>query len=229
MSTPGQTDKTQCSLLIMLATPAAELGLFDAARVLRITIDKISNPEFGEYHLLGRIGDEVVIASTPSRREGRVVMGATGRFGTGAKAIHLRRLTGALSIVQLGMAFGINPTRQKLGDVLISSSLIHYDERKVVRDPDKPSGYLVDYSEAREELARPELVHLLREEKQRTHAFGVHIGRMLTGAARIHSESFRTRSSGASAWEANRSWAARWKGQDCLAPRSQMTIPSGVS
>jgi nucleoside phosphorylase len=47
------------------------------------------------------------------------------------KAMRLRGRTGAQAIVQVGMAFGIDPERQKPGDVLVSTSLVPYDNRAV--------------------------------------------------------------------------------------------------
>lgn len=191
MSAPGPSDEMQCSLLILLATDTEERALIAAAQGLGIAPTKVKISKREQFLRLGQIGGELVLAVCPSKVGGRVVMGAHGRLGSAAKAIRYREMTGAQAIVQLGMAFGIDPARQNLGDVLVSSSLIHYDDRRIVEDPDNTSGYLVDYSEAREEQARPELVRLLEEEQQRTDAFGVHVGRMLTGAARIHSATFR--------------------------------------
>ena len=43
-----------------------------------------------------------------------------GNFGLG---IRFQEATGARGIVQLGMAFGIDPRYQELGDVLVSSEM----------------------------------------------------------------------------------------------------------
>ena len=119
-------------------------------------------------------------------------MGPHGRLGTAARGIYLRDKTEAQGIIQLGMAFGVDPVRQRLGDVLVSSSLIPYDDRTVAGDPGNPSGYRTDYGQARAQPARASLVDLLRAEAERNqHSFDVHIGAILSGSARIHSRKFR--------------------------------------
>src|SRR6185312_9522831 len=100
----------------------------------------------------------------PARERGRLVMGAHGRLGSAANAIRFRQATGAYGIVQLGMAFGIDPQVQRPGDVLVSSSLIPYDNRTIKAAPPsplqrllrlEPSPYIVDYSSADRQPARP--------------------------------------------------------------------------
>jgi adenosylhomocysteine nucleosidase len=90
------------------------------------------------------------------------------------------------------MAFGIDPRNQRPGDVLVSTSLIPYDNRDIRAAPDGREGYVVDYSQANRQPARPSLINLfLREKKRGGHAFGIHIGAILSGAARIHCGHFR--------------------------------------
>jgi len=201
---PSQLDpsKRQCSLLLFVATPAEEEGLAAAARARGLPFEKINDPLLGEeFHWLGAIGNEPgVIAIRPIRKEGRVVMGSIGRLGTAARGIQFKQATGAQSIVQIGMAFGTDPLHQKPGDVLVSNSLIPYDNREI--RPTRRSllrnlfirsdSYIVDYSPARRESARPELIDLFRREQERGgHPFGVQIGAILSGAARIRSARFR--------------------------------------
>jgi nucleoside phosphorylase len=197
----GGSRKRQCTLLLFVATPAEEEALKQAARGRGLTFERIRNPRLGEYHWLGVVGNETVIAIRPARERGRVVMGAIGRLGSAAKAIRLREATGAQGIVQLGMAFGIDPRYQRAGDVLVSSSLVPYDNRTIRAAPPsrlqrllhlEPPSYIVDYSGADREPARPSLVELFfRERERRAHSFGIHVGAILSGAARIQSERFR--------------------------------------
>ena len=101
-------------------------------------------------------------------------------------------LTGAQGIVQLGMAFGIDPQSQNAGDVLVSEAIIPYDNRDVKPRADGNRGYFSDYQQVRREYARPALVDLFRREHVRGgHGFGVHLGALLSGAARIHTRFFR--------------------------------------
>jgi adenosylhomocysteine nucleosidase len=202
----GPTDrpapgKRQCTLLLFVATPAEEKALEDAARDRRLTFERIRDRELGEYRWMGVVGKETVIAIRPAREQGRLVMGAHGRLGSAANAIRFRQATGARGIVQLGMAFGIDPRFQTAGDVLVSSSLIPYDNRTIKAAPPsrlqrllrlEPPPYIVDYSGANRQPARSSLVELFEREKaRRGHPFGVHVGAILSGAARIQSQRFR--------------------------------------
>jgi adenosylhomocysteine nucleosidase len=127
-------------------------------------------------------------------------MGALGRLGSAAKGIRFQEATGAQGIVQLGMAFGIDPRNQRPGDVLVSSSLIPYDNRIIRPVPRSwlqrllrlEQRYIVEYSHADRQPARPSLVELFfREQERGGHPFNVHVGAILSGAARIHSRRFR--------------------------------------
>ena len=63
---------------------------------------------------------------------GKVIMGPHGRLGSAAKGVRYLHATGAQGIIQVGMAFGIARKWQSLGDVLVSTSLIPYDNRGVI-------------------------------------------------------------------------------------------------
>lgn len=144
--TPG-TNRRQSSLLLFVATPAEEDGLKEAAVHRGLPFEKIKDSILGDYHWLGPVGNETVIAVRPSREGGQLIMGSIGRLGSAAKAIRFQEATGAKSIIQLGMAFGINPTEQQLGDVLVSTGIVPYDNRDVIPDA-AGSDCIVDYSRA---------------------------------------------------------------------------------
>lgn len=140
---------------------------------------------------LGTIGSETVVAIGPLREGGNVVMGAHGRLGSAAKAIRCLTATGAQGIIQVGIAFGASRDEQTLGDVLVSASLSPYDNRTVRPRAELP-GYVNDYSEMRLELPSPVLLERFRRERQRTKfGFEIHIGAMLSGAARILCAAYR--------------------------------------
>jgi len=179
----------QCSLLLFVSTPTEEQELENVVRKHDLLFEKNKHPTLGEYHWLGTVGHETVIAIRPVRDRGQVVMGEMGRLGSAARGIQFREATGAIGIVQVGMAFGIDSTSQKLGDVLVATSLIPYDNR-IVRAAHP--NYITDYSQATRQDARPALVALFgRERKRGKHSFGVHMGAILSGAARIQSRIFR--------------------------------------
>ncbi len=78
-----------------------------------------------------------------------------------------------------------------IGDVLVSTSLIPYDKRDVKPSAKEP-GYFNDYSAVEVEPARSALVErCLRETARTRFGFTVHVGAMLSGAARIHCAKFR--------------------------------------
>jgi adenosylhomocysteine nucleosidase len=187
--------KRQCSLLVFLATPAEEDGLREAANAHHLPFEKINkreSPLGEEYHWLGPVGNETVIAVRPAREAGQVVMGSIGLLGTAAREMRFRVATGAQGIVQLGMAFGIDPRNQKPGDVLVSTSVIPYDNRVIKPASGCPEGYITEYPQANRQPARAALVELFRREQLRGgHGFGVRLGALLSGAARIQSSSFR--------------------------------------
>jgi len=197
VATGADASRRQCSLLLFIATPAEEEALRVAAQERQILFEEIKDSALGDYHWLGDVGNETVIAIRPVRENRRLVMGAIGRLGSAARAVRFREATGAQAIIQLGMAFGIDRSRQKHGDVLVSSSLVPYDTRDVVAAGRwtlrrLSPGYHVRYSDASREPARQELVNLfLRQQQQGNQSFRVHVGAMLSGAARIHSRRFR--------------------------------------
>ncbi len=201
MSEPGESPLRYpiCSLLIFLATSAEEEALEEAAKEFDIQFQK--DPaltrhlrSFGlqeEAWRLGKIGSETVVAIGASRDQGYTVMGAHGRLGSAAKAVRYLAATGAQGIMQVGMAFGIDPKSQKLGDVLVSALLLPYDNRDVKPSADPP-GYVNDYTRMTSEEPRASLLERCRREEKRTKlGFDIHIGAMLSGAARIHCAAYR--------------------------------------
>jgi len=171
----------------MLAVSSEEEALKEQAKAMEIEVKKISKHEvLGTYYWLGQIGNERVMAV----RAG--VMGSLGFGGSAELAARFRQFTGATSIVQLGMAFGIDPTRQKPGDVLVSTHVIPYDHRNY--EEQVRGGYVVNYERAMWISAAEKTVNCLRREADRQieeRNFEVFFGGILSGAAIIHSESFR--------------------------------------
>ncbi len=216
-------DKRQCSLLLFVATSSEEDALRDAANARGIPFEQIRDRTgLGEYYWLGKVGDERVIAV---RAKG---MGPLSHGGSADLATRFCAATGASAVIQVGMAFGIAPNAQKFGDVLVSNSLIPYDNRDIrpigsrwhrllAVALDKlrllvdalsrrgapltigyPGRYLIEYMRATRQPASPVLVALFQREKDRVARnvygagnFQVHVGALLSGAARIHTRIFR--------------------------------------
>jgi nucleoside phosphorylase len=188
-----------CSLLLFVATSAEEDALQEKAA--KLGLDSRKDPALTKYFrewglrddawILGIIGGETVVAVGCSRIKGQPVMGPHGRMGSAAKGVRYLAATGPQGIIQVGMAFGIARGPQKLGDVLVSTSLIPYDKRDV-KPSQKEPGYYNDYSAMEVEPARSALVERCLREKARTRFdFNIHVGAMLSGAARIHCAKFR--------------------------------------
>lgn len=83
----GGLQHRQCSLLLFVATPSEEEALRTVAGEHNIRFERIRDGVLGEYHWLGEIGNERVIACRPVRERGKLVMGAHGRLGSAARAI----------------------------------------------------------------------------------------------------------------------------------------------
>ena len=84
--------KRRCTLLLFVATSTEENALKSEAARRGIPYEKVTDPQmeqygWGEYHWLGLVGSETVIAVRPTRENNNVVMGAQGRLGAAAKAI----------------------------------------------------------------------------------------------------------------------------------------------
>lgn len=207
MSSEFDPNRPQCSLLLFVATSSEKEALKTAVKKRGLEFREIKNKLLGKYYWLGTVGNETVIAV-------RVEMGPLGRGGSAAKGILYQRATGAQGIVQLGMAFGINRKFQNHGDVLVSSSIIPYDNRDIRNDWRNGSirryvrqfnlkffprwfsigqdRYTTRYDRATRQLSRPSLINLFqREQKRGGYTYNVFVGAMLSGAARIHCAGFR--------------------------------------
>lgn len=174
----------QCDLLILLAISSERDALQETARRRGMPFQRVMSP-FGRYYDLGRIGDDRVIAV---RARGT---GPFGHRGSADLAMRFQQATAATAIVQLGMAFGVDQEQQTYGDVLVSSSLIPYDNRDYIQRGE--DSYRVSYERAQRFFAGPILTRFQNEaEAERNDRdYAVHVGAILSGAARIHSESFR--------------------------------------
>lgn len=171
-----------CDVLLLVATQSEQDALAKAAAELDMPFESRTWSSLGEYFDLGTVGADRVFAV-------RTRMGAVPHEGSAYKATMFRHATGATAIIQTGMAFGVDPVIQKLGDVLIASSIIPYDERDVLSDGE---GWRFDYDRAKRRHAKKPLVTLLQREAARgDHPFAVHVGAVLSGGARIFCGGYR--------------------------------------
>ena len=171
-----------CDLLLFFATTTEKEQLRTAAQEMGFGFNRHKHPQLGRYYRLGMVGAFRVMAV-------QTEMGPLRYQGSASQGIYFKTATGATAIVQLGMAFGVDPTRQKHGDVLVSTSLIPYDRRNVHADGE---GYRVDYGPAKRLLARKSMVEMsLKQGQQDGLPYQVHVGALLSGGAAIFSGKYR--------------------------------------
>jgi nucleoside phosphorylase len=181
---PHDFEALQCDILLFFTTSSEQEALKKAAKANGIRFAKRVHSKLGEYFEMGQVGDHDIIAI-------RTTMGPFSFQGSAAKGIFATIVTGATSIIQVGMAFGAKPETQNLGDVLISSSIIPYDRRSIRADD--ALGYVIDYSEAEPHVASESLLERFISEIENPirRDFNIHVGAMLSGGARISSSKFR--------------------------------------
>ena len=122
--TDQEKEELRCDVLLFIATSTEKDALREAARQAGFQFQRRAIDGVGRFYVLGVIGSTKVNAVATD-------LGPFSYGGSASRAIHFRIATGATAIIQLGMAFGIDPERQRLGDVLVSTSLIPYDLREV--------------------------------------------------------------------------------------------------
>jgi adenosylhomocysteine nucleosidase len=222
MAAENEDEQLQCDVLILVTTTSEREQLEAAAKQMGLSFQKRTHSKHGRYYSLGTLGHNRVHAV---RTEG---MGPLGYGGSASKSVLFRAATGATGLIQLGMAFGVDPMTsqngaqqgtQNKGDVLVSTSLIPYDNRDVIpaaqpaevfpmsEEPtvDQPdsradpvarpaaaTGYSVDYqTRVQRHQASPSLLRILRTGYENgTYDYQVFFGGMLSGGARIFSSAF---------------------------------------
>lgn len=171
-----------CDYLLFVVTESEQKQIRAAAQERSLPFEAKQGP-MGEYHDLGNVGSSrlyvVSIDEGPFRHR-----------GSGAQAIRWMDWSGARGVVAVGMAFGIDRELQRHGDVIVSTHLLPYDQRTVTSRNELP---LTDYPKVQALPASRGLLAILDREIERhaARSFGVHRGALLSGAAKIHSRTFR--------------------------------------
>lgn len=116
----------RCDVLLLFATSTEKDQLKAAARArnFKWQRNRLAGADTIVYSL-GVVGGSRVCAANTD-------MGPFGFRGSAAVAQRLQVLTGATAVIQVGFAFGVYPSVQKVGDVLVSESIILYDRRHVL-------------------------------------------------------------------------------------------------
>jgi len=172
-----------CNTLLYTTTDD-ELGeLLAAAKELNLPSQPIERRPV-TYYDLGRVGDRIVYAVKTDKTS----LGPHGFGGSAARSIYCQMETEATSIIVLGMAFGIDSSNQKYGDVLVSSELLPYDNRDVTSDGGLPR---YNFERVKPHRAMETLRLLFVREQRQPRPYKVHVGALLSGAARIHCRAYR--------------------------------------
>ncbi|MFM7592084.1 MAG: hypothetical protein ACKO85_09850, partial [Isosphaeraceae bacterium] len=179
----------KCDILIFVTTRTERAQLESVANEFEISFEEKQTAELGSYFKLGKIGLNRVCAVQTN-------MGSFFHKASAHKAIELMRFSGATSIIQVGMAFGIDSKVQNYGDVLISRWIFPYDYRIVEEnsqtssESDSRHRYLSNYKDTRRFQSKDSLLKIFELEKKKSHDFKIHIGGMLSGGARMRSQTF---------------------------------------
>jgi nucleoside phosphorylase len=171
-----------CDLLLFFATTTEKEQLRAVAKELGYPFERKTHLRLGRYYRVGEVGDFRVVAV-------QTEMGPLAYQGSASRGIFFKLGTQSTAIVQLGMAFGVDPARQQCGDVLVSSALVPYDRRRVVAHGEH---YRIDYEMAVRQPAKPSMLELfVRAAGQEGLPYRVHTGAVLSGGTAIYSSRFR--------------------------------------
>jgi nucleoside phosphorylase len=173
----------RCEKILFVATKTEALALEFAAREQQIEFRRCLDEHDDRYFDLGEISGERVLGI-------RTGMGPFAENGSAANAVHWREATGASAIISVGMAFGVYPQAQSVGDILISEGVLPYDDR-TVRTGTRGEA-VFDYGGIQPYLAHPGLCRRFQRMAEappwKAHVWS---GLFLSGAARIHCQAFR--------------------------------------
>lgn len=177
LTRPRQTPPTRCDYLLLVATDS-ELEALRTAAVMRGLDFAETSGRFGTYYAMG-----------PRAIAVKTEMGPLSYGGSASRALHYQAETQATALISVGMAFGIDSTRQRIGDVLISTMVLPYDNKDVRA---AQGGHKYDYSRVKAFPAKQSLLTLLRRAADTdTWRTKVHFGALLSGASRIFEASYR--------------------------------------
>ncbi len=181
MNKNASINRLRCDVLLFVATTTEKSELERAAKSLNIHFSRKTG-RFGRYYDLGIVGVTRVLAV-------KTEMGPLSYRGSASMAIQYLAETAATGVISLGMAFGVNPQRQNIGDIIVSTSLLPYDNRDVRTENGKIG---VDYSRVKPYMSKESLVQIFERESERDKWRGkAHFGAILTGAARIFCQAYR--------------------------------------
>ena len=177
---PQQEEFPPCDVLLVTATTVEARTLLESAFQKTTQIDK---PRFlhNTYSYLGCIGGANVY----------MVRSEMGIGTPGGSLLTIRNAIaeiGPKSVIMVGIAFGVDPARQQIGDVIVSTKLHYYSPDRVGSAPDGslrviPRGSLVD--------ATGWIIGRLRESADHWKGGAVKFGLLLSGESLVDNLQFR--------------------------------------
>lgn len=185
--TENAVDELKCDILLFFATQTEREQLEKGAMELGISFEERNDLRVGTYFTMGTIGPNRV-------RAVKTRMGSFFHQSSASQAIVLQAASSATSIIQVGMAFGIDRTVQKHGDVLVSEWIFPYDYRiieHVAGQEGQSDRYDINYQETKRFTPKQSLFKLFeRERKGGKHGFTTHFGGLFSGGSRIRSQRY---------------------------------------
>lgn len=133
------------------------------------------------YYDLGRIGGARTFMVQSEMGGG----GLSGSLMTASKGIEALSPS---SVIMVGIAFGINPEKQRIGQVLVSKQLVGYDLQRVGIDIDGRAGVVIRGDRPQ---ASPKLLDRFRSGAVDWRVAKVHFGLILSGDKLIDNREFR--------------------------------------
>jgi adenosylhomocysteine nucleosidase len=171
-----------CDLLIFVATQTEFEQLQRVATEMGLPWKEGESP-LGTFYNLGAVGTNRVLVV-------RTAMGPLTYKGSASHAIYYLNATEASGVIGLGMAFGVDRTTQSVGDVLVATGIVPYDNnRRVFVETNGQTA--VDYSRIKKFPSKPSLLELFQRKAKLPDGVDLHPGLLLSGGARIHSAAYR--------------------------------------
>ncbi|HEY1354219.1 MAG TPA: hypothetical protein VGF67_31790 [Ktedonobacteraceae bacterium] len=117
-------------------------------------------------------------------------MGAGGPAGATLVVYEAITALSPSSVIMVGIAFGLDPEKQRLGDILVARQLVGYELQKIEQGLEgqeiiRPRGDRVQSS--------PRLLSWLRASSKDWQGPGVHFGLLLSGEKLVNNKSFRNK------------------------------------
>ncbi len=183
----GPEPVSRCSYLLQVTTSAEVAALRMVGREMGLTFSGRTDPYLGRYYRLHEGARLLAIAV-------QTKMGSVGHQGSSVMAWRFQAATQAHAVLQIGMAFGVSPRDQKIGEVLVARSILAYDQRNILVTDGMES---VVYPRVEPILANPYLIrdceNYLGSWEASNPDVKVRFGAILSGGAVISCATFRDR------------------------------------